>query len=321
MDETINILCATDNKYAPYCGIMLTSLFENNRGCRFNVYLFVSCDVSQANKKKFSKLGNEFSHAIELIKIDDSMVEMFPLNESMHISRPTYYRLLVADLLPQNIHKVIYLDCDIIVCGDIKPLWEQIVEGKALAGVRDPSDYQAQHWERLGASVPFEYFNAGVLVCNMDNWRQSQLLHRVRSYISDNFSRLMLMDQDALNGLLLGEYERIPLRYNCQLVLFKEYNWNHYPVEIQKTYLEEVWNAVVIHYSDFEKPWNIRSYGGPFYSLWHKYRRMSLWRTCIETKPIMKIVRHLVKRHIFPRIFRKQRQDWVVIPENEMYYR
>ena len=49
--ERINILCATDNNYAPYCGIMLTSLFESNRDCGFNVFVFVDGCLSNANQK------------------------------------------------------------------------------------------------------------------------------------------------------------------------------------------------------------------------------------------------------------------------------
>ena len=323
MDKTgtINILCATDNKYAPFCGIMLTSLFENNKDYRFNVYVFASVDISNSNEKKYIQLGKLYGNAVCVMRIDDSKVEAFPISEGTYITKPTYYRLFAADLLPKDIHKVIYLDCDIIVVGDIMPLWSQSIEGKALAGVRDYSDYFVPLCKRLDSSSLYEYFNAGVMVCNLDYWRQNQLFERTRDFIKNNTGKLLYMDQDALNGVLQGECEMIQAKFNFQTALFRRDNWDYYSTETQRYYFDEVKDMIVIHYSSTEKPWDIRSYGGPFYSVWHGFRKKSLWKCCVDINPIMKTAKHLVKRHVFPKMLRNQRRDWVVSTENEEYFR
>lgn len=107
---------------------------------------------------------------IVLQTINESMVKDFPINEHMHIMLPTYYRLLAAELLPKEVHKVIYLDCDCIVCGDIRGIWDVDLTVKAIAGVKDCREEIQQR--RLGYSLDFDYVNAGVLVYNLDYWRE-----------------------------------------------------------------------------------------------------------------------------------------------------
>ena len=166
--ETINILCATDNNYAPYCGIMLTSLFESNKDCHFVVYVFEDGSMSEENVGKYQHLSKKYGNEIVLKTIDGSMVKEFPINENTHITVPTYFRLFAADLLPKDVHKVIYLDCDVIVVGDIKPMWDMSLDDMALAGAMDCGPSFENVCNRLGYPVSFSYVNAGVLVLNLD---------------------------------------------------------------------------------------------------------------------------------------------------------
>lgn len=315
--ETINILCATDDNYAPYCGIMLTSLFENNKDCHFDVFVFVSDDISKVNKTKFEKLVQKYRNDIVLITIDDSMVAEFPISNGTYVTKPTYYRLLAATLLPTNINKVIYLDCDIVVIDSIKPLWNVNLEGKALAVCED-CDYQ-YHSDRLGLSE-FGYFNAGVMVINLDYWRKHDLNLEFKEYNFDHPTGLLLMDQDILNGVCFNEKVWLPVRYNFMVSYFVKVLWNSYSDEKRRYYLNECDKAVVLHYA-VEKPWNYRTYGGPFFSVWEKYRKKSLWRDCRNTKPFKKHLKHIVKRYLFTKPFRSQYPEWVMLSENNVYYR
>ena len=76
-----------------------------------------------------------------------------------------------------------------------------------------------------------------------------------------------------------------------------------------------------LHYLTNEKPWNYRSYGGPFLSEWEKYRRKSLWRDCRNIKPLKKHVKHLVKRYLFPDMFGRQHNGWAVLPDTQQFYK
>ena len=321
--ETINILCATDENYAPYCGIMLTSLFYSNRDCHFNVYVFIDGDFSETNKKKYYRLGQKYKNTINLMKIDNSMIEKFPINPG-HITRPTYYRFLVAELLPEDIHKVLYLDCDIAVVGDIKPLWNVDLIDKAIAGARGYGNWENEpSCERLGIDFSVGYFNAGVLVINLDYWRCNHVAESLIDFVVSNYdnkSCFLLMDQDILNSVLQNKKVFFPDRYNFRVCVFLKKFWMNYSGNQRNNYLEECGKVSVVHYASREKPWNYRSYGGPFFSEWEKYRRKSMWKNSRDIKPLKKHVKYMIKKYLLPKLFRSLHSEWVVLAENKMYY-
>lgn len=319
--ETINILCATDENYAPYCGIMLTSLFESNKDYHFVVYILEDGSVTEENVKKYQRLASKYGNEIVLKTINESMVKGFPMNEQSCITIPTYYRLLVAELLPKELKKVIYLDGDIVVVRDIRSLWDVNLNGMAIAGVKGPSPSYEEHCISLGYLPSFGYFNSGVLVCNLDYWREHDLMDEFVKFISKHSSDLTMMDQDVLNGVLYSKKYLLPNRYNFMNISFLNCVWKGYTEERRKESVEEGDKRVIVHYAGGDKPWNYSSYGGPFFSVWEKYRRKSLWRDCRNIKPLKKHIKLMVKRHLFPGLFRMQHPEWVVTTENKKFYR
>jgi lipopolysaccharide biosynthesis glycosyltransferase len=323
--ETINILCATDNNYAPYCGIMLTSLFESNRKSTFEVYVLVDGIMSDVNEKKYKELEKKYGSSITLMTVDNQMLEKCPINQNSDIdnhswvTKPTYYRLLAAELLPQSVRKVIYLDCDIVVDGDIRPLWATDLTGKAIAGIAD-CDGEG-NCTRMGYSKQDGYFNAGVAVYNLEYWRNNNTTEAFFEFIKDNGSRLLLMDQDVVNGVLHDKKQWLSERFNFQVSFFDPLFWEGYSESYRDTIISECNRAVVLHYCGALKPWDFRYYGCPFYAAWNKYRKMSLWPKCKVTKPLNKYVKSLVKEFLSPKSLKRKRQAvWTVIPENEFCF-
>ena len=146
MDERINILIGSDINYAPYYGVMLTSLFMNNKESKFDVYLLTDETWTDAETKKFSNLANSFNSTFKVIVVDFDIVKDFP--KTFHISLPTYYRLQACNLLPNIIHKILYLDGDMIVSGDIRSLWDINMDGLAVAGVPDCASWSDEYFDR-----------------------------------------------------------------------------------------------------------------------------------------------------------------------------
>lgn len=322
MKEPIYILCASDNNYAPYCGIMLTSLFESNRDSEFSVYILVDDGFSEKNKKKFNKLTVKYRNKISVIKLNKNIFENLPLhtNDSFsYITQSTYYRLLAPEIFPKEVNKCIYLDCDIIVDGDIKPLWSIDLSGKAIAGAKD--GYSESHHKRMGYPSDYDYINAGVSVYNLNYWRENHIQESVFDYIERNHGQLTLMDQDALNGLLYDKIELIPERYNFQISFFNRKPWQSYSDAYRKHLVEECKDVVIVHYCCRSKPWHFSYSGGFCYSLWEKYRRVSLWRNCRITRPKRKYTKYLIKRILFKSMLRKHiEEEWIILPETKHYF-
>lgn len=313
----ISILCATDNNFAPYCGIMLTSLFENNLDSRFEVYVLANGDILESHKRKFNDLGQKYGSRITWMTVDESKVEAFPTH-IRRITRPTYYRLFAAELLPQDLDRVIYLDCDLLVVGDIKPLWEIDLTGNALACVTDSLE---KGIERLGYPKSEGYFNAGVLVLNLQYWRENGVGAKLTSHAMNHRADLKMMDQDILNGVLHAQKVLLPPRFNFQTFFFATDRRLNYSDAFRISLSQESDSVVIVHYVGNEKPWNFRLYGGPFFSLWEKFRRRSFWRNDCVRKPYFKYIKHVLKRRCFLGLFARQHPQWSFSPEIRRYYR
>lgn len=323
--EKINVLCATDNNYAPYCGIMLTSLFESNRDCRFVVFVFVDGYLTDANQKKYKVLEQKYDCEVNLMTIDDRLLKDCPINSQRDVnnhswvSKPTYYRLLASELLPKEIKKVLYLDCDIAVVGDIKPLWNEDLSGKAIAGVMDCDGEKNR--VRMGNPSGSTYVNAGVALYNLDYWRENHLCDLFFDYIRKNEAQLLLMDQDVVNGVLCDKMQLVPERYNFQVAFFAKGFWKDYSEEFRKTLLSENKQAAIVHYVGRVKPWDYRYYGFPYHAIWDKYRKKSLWKRSQITTPWTTYAKFLLKKNFSSKSLKKKRQSiWVLFPENEFCY-
>lgn len=114
MKTTINILCATDKNYSALCGIMLTSLFDNNKESDFCIYMLTD-GIYQDDQQRFEQLAIENNAKFKIIQIKISDFLNCPIWPGDHLSIAAYYRLMVSDLLPKDVTKILYLDCDIIV--------------------------------------------------------------------------------------------------------------------------------------------------------------------------------------------------------------
>ena len=274
----INVLVSFDEKYAPMTGVMLSSLFKTNKHYSFNIYAFIECTCSNRVIRKFeSFVKNENADILIFMLSEQSLLAECPINMHTQISTPTYYRLLAPSILPKDVHKILYLDGDIIINGDIGELWSTDLTDKAFAGVEDcctPSD----DCERLGYSSEYGYYNAGVSLYNLDYWREHNLSLKAFSYIQDHPSSLTWMDQDVVNCLFHELRVCLPYSYNFQTFFFAKENWEKYSDEQRNSILSFSKNPLAIHYIGKVKPWDRQYYGCPYNFLWWKNALRSTWR-------------------------------------------
>ena len=322
MKDTINILCATDNRYAPYCGIMLTSLLENNRHNDIEIYIFGGQDISPKNIDKFKNLEYLYKTHVHVVSIDDKLLAACPVNHDTNITLATYYRLLAPQILPESVHKLIYLDCDMVIDGDIFPIWNVNLKGKAIAGVVDCEAYNESIYQRLGNyTTKRDYYNAGMTVYNMDYWREHNIAAEAFQYIELNSEKLYWMDQDVLNVLLVDKKEILPIQYNFQTLFYLPRNWEVYSAEYQEQILNAGLSPIVIHYNGPGKPWVFRYYGAPYYQTWTKYQRMSQWADATIRKPTVKYIKYLIKHYFVPNFYKKQiANSWHVDDNNKQFF-
>lgn len=259
----MNIVCATDDNFVQHCSIMLVSLLVNNK----DVEVYVLTEGLKAeNKEILIEEVERYNGKIHFCIVDTSIVEKFPMPKIgglNHISRATYYRLLIADLLPKTVHKAIYLDCDMIINHSIEDLWNTNLTGYAMAvSLQIGFGYEA---ERLGYPINYGYFNAGMNVINLDYFRKNNISQMLIDYIATNYKKIKFHDQDALNGVLFNKTIHVMPQWNMTSVAYV-YQLekrgdrkdgvliNGYENE-KKNVKEHLHDPYILHYVSKPKPW------------------------------------------------------------------
>lgn len=249
----ISIVCTFDNNYSQHCAVLLSSVFENNKESFFDIYI-LSDFIDETNQNKLSKLVDNYSQKLHYIQIDKKQFEGLPFGgKFLNISLAAYYRLILPDVLPKSLNKILYLDCDIVVNGDISSLWNLDLQKNAVASVEDSTKVSFNAPKRLGYPTTYSYFNSGVMLMNLSVLREMQFTQKAFSYIRWHLKEIVYHDQDILNALLYDKKIFLPIKWNVmECFLFRR------PL-IHSKYKKELGDAqrnpVIIHFTGKLKPW------------------------------------------------------------------
>lgn len=292
------VATATDTAYVELTGVMLASLADKASGDFDAVYVF--CDgVSDADKARLSAsygLAN-----IVFVDLTDDMVRHFaarPVNH--HLSRTAYARILMPLSLSEASGRLFYIDCDTLVNAPLAPLASLPMEGYALAAVDDIArQVPERHIKRnrdIGLPDEMRYFNSGVLLIDLDVWRRARVSERTIDFINDH-PTLPMMDQDALNGALRGEW------------LALDESWNLHRRLEKGVYTDDpaIWtNARIIHFIGQVKP-NYTDCNHPARALFLAHRaRTPFAATPLKTKLGRKVEKRVRKlRRFFGKLKRR----------------
>ena len=283
MTEIINIVACTDKKFMMPTGVMMTSVCENNMDTDVVFHIIVDEDVNTDDCRDLKDAVTIYrGKSVLFYHANDKMQKKsFPKGMNRNdITRTTYYRLFLAEILPQELDKVLYLDGDVIVRHSLLPLWNTNIEEKAVAAAYDCSSGRIEYYNRL--KYPFElgYFNAGVLLINLKYWREHQVLNDFISYMENHADSIRCHDQDVLNVVFRCRKVTVPLKYNFQhpFLLKKCDDYDYWKLE--QEVLEAREDPCIVHFTSRWKPWRIyrRGWVHPFSSTWDKYQNMTKWK-------------------------------------------
>lgn len=268
----MNILLSTDNNYTVPTGVLMTSIGINNPVC--NYHILVDDNFSEENRQLLMSVARRHSSTIAFYVLPENLLEDLPFgreNMPKHVSLATYYRLFVTEFLPKDIRKILYLDGDIIVRKSIENLWNEDISGYALGAVHDIDEKVNFLTWKLPYSTNEGYFNAGVLLINLDYWRENNCKEQFLSFIREHGDVIRLHDQDVLNSVFHDKKKWLPVDYNFQHGFILRH-----PVysEALKDEVASVKHSPsIVHYT-YGKPWE-RYCSHPMRKVWHYYRRQS----------------------------------------------
>ncbi|MBR2926342.1 MAG: glycosyltransferase family 8 protein [Clostridia bacterium] len=241
MNQEIPIFFSTDDNYAPYLDVAIKSLIANASKSYQYRLMILNTGLDRENVRKVMQNERDgfkidfvdISHEVEAIKSRFKNV--------YHFSVVTYYRLFIASLFPQY-DKVIYLDCDLVLLGDVSELYHTELGSNILGAapeqfVQNTKEFRLYAEKALGVD-PDGYVNAGVLLMNLAEFRKQRVEERFVELITKYDFDLLDPDQAYLNYLCLGKIHVLPN------------GWNKEPMPLA---CEGKKNLV--HYALYKKPW------------------------------------------------------------------
>lgn len=270
----MNIVCSSDANFVKHMATMLVSLVENN--ARHNIRIFILYIGELDGISKIETLLARHAN-VSLMSVDESLVP----NRANHRgnNRTPWLRLLMGEVLPPEVDRVLYLDCDTIVRGDLADLWNTDLRGRTLGAVPDvvPDSIHNVHAEwlsELGFPPDAPYFNSGVLLVDLRRWRELGIGQRSLDFAFQHIDQCRRRDQDALNVIAQGDW------------LSLDPKWNFQSGEVCETYDEVIrfkrisWRMrdtiKVVHFTSHSKPWHYLNYH-PMKREYLRYRQRTPW--------------------------------------------
>ena len=247
-NPVIPIFFASDDNYVPFLAVTLYSLEQNaDTNYQYDIKIMNADNISVENK---FKLLAEF----EKEGFDIEFVDVLPYVEKIasklhtrdYYSKSTYYRLFIPNMYPQY-DKALYLDCDIAINESISKLYNIDIGENYVGAIPDQSvlymsdEFKDYVENRIGVKSFKNYFNAGILVMNLQKLREAnfedtfiQLLSSVKFDVAQ--------DQDYLNVICNGHVKYIDETWNSMPI----------PVDIKRPKV-----PALVHYNLAFKPWHL----------------------------------------------------------------
>ena len=263
--NNVAIAVAANDYFIPYCATFLKSMAEHSNSDKNYDILLLSQDVSDINVKNVKKMLSAWKN-ISLRVLDPSvLIDQYTCHIEGHFSKETYYRLVLPELLP-NYDKVLYLDSDMIAMDDVAKIYDENIDGYLLAACHDAdtaglyNGYRKDKKEYtdkiLKLKEPYQYFQAGVLLLNLEEFRKRYTTKKILDFaVSEKWQ---LLDQDILNKLCEGAVKYIDMSWNV-MVDFAGIRINQIialaPRWLNEMYQEARKNPKIIHYAGPQKPW------------------------------------------------------------------
>ncbi len=282
----MDIMYLFDNNYAYIAGISMLSLMDNNQDADGITFYCVVDNVNEENMEKLRLLVNGFNREIVFIPKPD----LKPLlGESIELHwwiENVFSRVFLQEVLKDypELNKILYIDCDTLILGDLKELWDINLDGYIGAGVCEAMG--DLHKKAIGLEPSDNYFNAGMFLIDLNKWRTDCIDEKASSFVKKHGGKLEYADESVLNGVLSSQLLRLNPKFNitslsvyfCEKDL-KKYRKSYY------THTDEERNEAlndprIVHFTSTyldNRPW-VENCNHPYRDKWDEYKAKSPWK-------------------------------------------
>jgi lipopolysaccharide biosynthesis glycosyltransferase len=254
MKRNLNIIFTIDESYIQHFTVALISVIENNKDIGLNIFVIHDIADNKTLDNALAFFKTKYGIHISSLIIKNSVFENYRM--SLHFSKAVYFRLLIADIMPEEIDRALFLDSDLLVTGSLEVLLDLNFNDNFLYA---DSEYNTVGLDLLNEiGLPAKtYFNAGVMLLNLKKWRVNHVSAGLISTAEKYMDKLNWWDQDVLNIYFYNQWAQLPSGYNERNILKP---------------LNEL--PAIIHFSGVSKPWQFFNIH-PYRNLYWDYLKLS----------------------------------------------
>lgn len=276
----ITVVCVCDNHYAILLAALIKSVESNHHTGEKLEFFIVEDGISPKNKLRINNSIQKEVTTLHWLAMADCLPKdaKLPVDKSS-LPLNIYIRLFIPYFIPDHITKVIFLDVDMIMLEDISKLWNTDLGQNIVGAVQDQFIQIVSRWggvsnyEELGIPADNKYFNAGLMVIDIDKWESADITNKVIKCIFEHKKHALFQDQYGLNAILaLNWYALDPL-------------WNRF------AYSEEE-RPFLIHFTGRKPIYKSYEFSEKYKDIFYTYLKMTGWKSF---KPIGETSRYLKK--------------------------
>lgn len=285
-----HIVYASDDKFSEILGVSIASLLKNNSAMEIVIYI-LDGGIKQENKSRIESLLQNYKNKsivwIPSINIEDVIGREVKQDRG---SISQFARLFISTLLPKEVSRVLYLDCDVIIEQSIDKLWNIDLEKNTIAALLDP--FSVLYRKNLGIDKNATLFNSGVMLIDLVSWKQRKIEERLLKLIKEYGGKIPQGDQGALCAILHNDVKLLDPQFNL-ITMFYDFNYDNMMIYRKPPYYysekvieDSKADPVIVHFTTSflsKRPW-IEGSNHPYSFKWIEYRQLTPWKD----KPLKK---------------------------------
>jgi lipopolysaccharide biosynthesis glycosyltransferase len=278
--DPIAIVCVCDNHYAILMGALIKSIESNHHTAEKLEFFIVEDGITAKNKLKITNSVNP-----DVVKIHWLvMTDCIPANAKLPVDNSSlplniYIRLFIPYFIPKTIKRIVFLDVDMIMLEDVSKLWYTDLENNIIGAVQDQFIQVVSRWggisnyQELGIAAENKYFNAGLMLIDIEKWEEANITDKVITCLADNKKHVQFQDQYGLNAVLAKQWLSLdPL-------------WNRFANSEDE-------RPNLIHFTGRKPIYKSYEFSEKYKVIFFQYLNMTGWR---NFKPIGETFRYLKK--------------------------
>ena len=286
----MNVFYFSSDLFASVMSVSMLSLLDNNRSFGEIKFYIVDDGISEENKKNLLEMVSQYNSAdnvrgIVFIDAPDPVKAFrFPFKSRYQMGH-SYPRMLIGSILPDSVDRVLCLDSDTLVCGDLQDLWNRDLGCNIMAGVSDCMNI-IKYSKQFQMTDEMIYCNAGMFLVDLKKWREQKIEKKIIRRIHKQNGNVFFFEQTLMNWACGGKILALPPEYNCY-TLFWAFSYKDLirwrkPLNFfqESEVLRAKEDPKIIHFTRnfymLSRPW-VKGCDHPMTAEYIRYKQMTPW--------------------------------------------